>query len=167
MAAINTRIVHRSNALTKYAYGKDFTYDEAVLTGPGLKGRLTAAGIAAGATGVVAAAAVGPVRTAVERFLAPPGSGPSKEAQEKGFWNVRLLGQTTDGQCLEVKVAGQGDPGYGSTSKMLGQAAACLALDVPKAALRGGFWTPSTALGDKLIARLRRHADVEFEVLAD
>ena len=167
MAAINTRIVHRSNALTKYAYGKDFLYDEAVLTGPGLKGRLTAAGIAAGATGVVAAAAVGPVRTAVERFLAPPGSGPSKEAQKKGFWNVRLLGQTTDGQCLEVKVAGQGDPGYGSTSKMLGQAAACLALDVPKSAVRGGFWTPATALGDKLIARLRRHADVEFEVLSD
>ena len=39
MSAINTRIVHRSNALSKHGYGKDFTYDEAILTGPGLKGR--------------------------------------------------------------------------------------------------------------------------------
>ena len=44
---------------------------------------------------------------------------------------------------------------------------ACLALDVPRSAVRGGFWTPATALGDKLVTRLRRHADVEFEVLAD
>ena len=47
MSAINIRIVHRSNALAKHGYGKDFTYDEAILTGPGLKGRLVAAGIAA------------------------------------------------------------------------------------------------------------------------
>ena len=39
MSAINTRIVQRSNALSKKAYGADFTYDEAVLTGRGLKGR--------------------------------------------------------------------------------------------------------------------------------
>jgi short subunit dehydrogenase-like uncharacterized protein len=48
---------------------------------------------------------------------------------------------------------------------MLGQAAACLALDVPKSAVRGGFWTPATALGDRLVERLVNHADVEFEVL--
>jgi short subunit dehydrogenase-like uncharacterized protein len=167
MAAINTRIVHRTNALAKHRYGKDFLYDEAVLTGPGLKGRLTAAGISAGISGVLAASAVPPVRAAVERFVAPPGSGPDEAAQKKGFWNVRLLGVTADGRRLQVKVAGQGDPGYGSTSKMLGQAAACLALDVPKAALRGGFWTPATALGDRLVERLVKHADVEFEVLGE
>jgi short subunit dehydrogenase-like uncharacterized protein len=167
MAAINTRIVHRSNALAKHRYGKDFLYDEAVLTGPGLKGRLTAAGISAGISGVIAASAVPPVRAAVERFVAPPGSGPDEAAQKKGFWNVRLLGITADGHRLQVKLAGQGDPGYGSTSKMLGQAAACLALDVPKSAVRGGFWTPATALGDHLVERLVKHADVEFEVLGE
>jgi short subunit dehydrogenase-like uncharacterized protein len=165
MGAINTRVVHRTNALTKHAYGKDFLYDEAVLTGPGLKGRLTAAGVSAGISGVLAAGAVAPVRAVVERYVAPPGSGPDEAAQKKGFWNVRLLGLTADGRRLQVKVAGQGDPGYGSTSKMLGQAAACLALDVPKSKLRGGFWTPATALGDHLVERLVKHADVEFEVL--
>jgi short subunit dehydrogenase-like uncharacterized protein len=166
MSAVNTRIVHRTNALTRHSYGKEFVYDEAVLTGPGLKGRLTAAGITAGIAGVMAAGTIAPVRAAVERFIAPPGSGPSKDTQKKGFWDLRLLGQTADGRSLRIKVVGQGDPGYGSTSKMLGQAAACLALDVPKSKVRGGFWTPATALGDQLITRLEKHADVEFEVLA-
>ena len=39
MAAINTRIVQRTNALSKQAYGADFRYDEAVLRGDGFKGR--------------------------------------------------------------------------------------------------------------------------------
>src|SRR5260370_32396880 len=35
MATINTRTVHRSNLLMGFPYGKDFIYDELVLTGPG------------------------------------------------------------------------------------------------------------------------------------
>ena len=42
MAAINTKIVRRSNALSGYAYGKDFMYDEATLSGKGLKGKFRA-----------------------------------------------------------------------------------------------------------------------------
>ena len=38
MAAINTRIVHRTNALSKQAYGADFRYDEAVLARRRLQG---------------------------------------------------------------------------------------------------------------------------------
>ena len=38
-----------------------------------------------------------------------------------------------DGRTIRAKVAGDADPGYLSTSKMLGQAAACLAaLDKPE-----------------------------------
>ena len=40
MAGINTKIVRRSNALSNYNYGKDFKYDEAVMTGKGIKGQL-------------------------------------------------------------------------------------------------------------------------------
>jgi short subunit dehydrogenase-like uncharacterized protein len=167
MSAINTRIVHRSNALAKRGYGPDFAYDEAVLTGPGLKGRLVAAGIAAGLAGFVAAGSVGPLRTVVERFVAPPGSGPSEQARKKGFYDLRLIGRTAQGQSLRVKVTGQGDPGYGSTSKILGQAAACQALDIAKKDLRGGFWTPATAFGDRLIERLEKSADLEFVLLED
>jgi short subunit dehydrogenase-like uncharacterized protein len=50
---------------------------------------------------------------------------------------------------------------------MLGQAAACLALDVGKAAMPGGFWTPATILGDTLIARLTERAGLTFELEAD
>ena len=39
MAVINIRIVHRSNALSGYAYGKDFRYTEGTLTGDGAKGK--------------------------------------------------------------------------------------------------------------------------------
>ena len=39
MAIINTRNVHRSNMLMGFPYGKDFVYDEMVLTGAGREGR--------------------------------------------------------------------------------------------------------------------------------
>jgi len=166
MGAINTRIVHRSNALLDHAYGADFRYDEAVLTGKGLKGRLRATGVAAGIAGFMAAAAIGPSRAVLERFVLPaPGSGPSPEAQDKGFYDLRFLGLTDDGQRLKVKVTGDRDPGYGSTSKILGQAAASLALDLAKPELPGGIWTPASAFGDRLFARLEKHSGLAFEVI--
>jgi len=61
-------------------------------------------------------------------------------------------------------VTGKGDPGYGSTSKMLGQAAAWLALELPKRKVRGGFWTPATIFDDEFIDRLVEHAGMTFEV---
>ena len=167
MSAINTRIVHRSNALAKPGYGKDFMYDETILTGPGLKGRLVAAGIAAGLAGFVAAGSSGRCGRWSSDSSLRRGPGPSEQAQKKGFYDLRLFGRTAKGQSLRVKVTGQGDPGYGSTSKILGQAAACLALDIAKKDLRGGFWTPATAFGDTLIERLEKFADLEFLVLED
>ena len=38
MAAINTRVVQRSNAVMNYAYGSEFKYDEAMMTGGGVLG---------------------------------------------------------------------------------------------------------------------------------
>jgi short subunit dehydrogenase-like uncharacterized protein len=165
MSAINTRIVHRTNALSGYPYGADFVYDEAVLTGPGLKGRLAAGAMVAGLAGFMLAGALGPVRAALERFVLPkPGQGPSAESQRRGFFDLRFSGTTADGRQIRTKVTGDRDPGYGSTGKMLGQAAACLALDIDKAAAPGGFWTPASLLGDRLIERLTRHAGLAFEV---
>jgi short subunit dehydrogenase-like uncharacterized protein len=166
MSGINTRIVHRSNALLDGAYGAGFTYGEAVLTGKGIKGRLAAAGMTAGIGGLLAAGAVAPARWALERFVLPaPGEGPSAEAQKNGFFDLRFVGRTADGQEIRTKVTGDRDPGYGSTAKMLGQAAACLALDVAKADKPGGFWTPATLFGDRLIDRLTAHSGLVFEVL--
>ncbi len=166
MAAINTRVVQRSNALSSRAYGEDFRYDEAVLTGAGYKGRLSALALACGLGAFMAAGAIKPTRWLLERFVVPkPGEGPSEESQLRGFYDLRFVGRTADGKVLRVKVGGDRDPGYGSTAKMLGEAAICLARDIAKADQPGGFWTPATLLGDKLVARLQAHAGLQFEVL--
>ena len=100
-------------------------------------------------------------------MLPKPGEGPSPEAQRKGFFDLRFVGTTADGRQIRTKVTGDRDPGYGSTGKMLGQAAACLALDVDKAATPGGFWTPATIFGDRLIQRLTAHSGLTFELVPD
>jgi short subunit dehydrogenase-like uncharacterized protein len=164
MAGINTRVVHRSNGLTGCAYGRDFKYDEAMMTGDGLKGRLMATGITAGLGGFFVAAAIPPARMALERFVVPkPGEGPSPQSQEKGHFDIRFFGATASGKNLEVKVTGDRDPGYGSTAKMLGEAAACLALD--NEGKPGGFWTPSTLMGDALLKRLEAHSGLTFSIV--
>jgi short subunit dehydrogenase-like uncharacterized protein len=168
MSAINTRIVQRSNALLEQAWGKDFTYDEAVLVGRGAKGRLSAAGMTAGLAAFMVAGALPPARWALERFVLPaPGEGPSPEAQRKGFFDIRFHGTTADGSILRAKVTGDRDPGYGSTGKMLGQAGACLAQDVGKDDRPGGFWTPATIFGERLVERLRADAGLTFGILED
>ena len=166
MAAINTRIVHRSNALSQHAYGRDFRYDEGLLTGRGFKGRAASLGMVAGIAGLMAASALPPARWALERFVLPaPGEGPSPEAQREGFFDLRFLGKTADGRSLRTRVTGDSDPGYGSTAKMLGQAGLCLANDIAKTERAGGFWTPATVFGDRLIARLQANAGLRFEIM--
>lgn len=166
MAGINSRVVLRSHALAGAPWGQDFRYDESMIAGRGLKGRAMALGITAGLGGLVALLATPLTRPLVERLLLPaPGTGPSPQAQENGFWDFRFHGVTRDGRRLQARVTGDRDPGYGSTAKMLGEAAVCLALDIPKAQVPGGFWTPSTALGEALRARLVAHAGVAFTVV--
>ncbi|MCA8063344.1 saccharopine dehydrogenase family protein [Burkholderia sp. AU38729] len=170
MAAINERVVHRSNALAGNAYGSRFTYDEAVMTGTGLKGRLTAVTMVAGLGAFMVGVVIKPVRGLMERFLLPkPGEGPSAAAQLAGRYDLRFFGRTDDGKTLRVKVTGDRDPGYGSTGKMLGQAAISLALDCVgdgvKTGRGGGFWTPATIFDARYIERLVHHAGLRFEVI--
>ncbi|OEY67620.1 saccharopine dehydrogenase family protein [Marinobacter sp. X15-166B] len=166
MAAINTRIVHRSNALQGAAYGENFTYDEAMMTGRGLKGRVAAYGLVAGLGGFMLGSAIKPTRWALERFVLPkPGEGPTAEAQKNGFYDLRFVGHTAAGQTITTKVTGDADPGYGSTSKMLGEAAACLAFDIGATDQPGGFWTPAALFGDQLLTRLTERAGLTFEVV--
>lgn len=161
MAAINTRVVHRTNALKNKAYGEQFLYDESMFT----KGRFAATMMSLGLGGFMMLAAIGPTRALLEKFVVPkPGEGPTPEQQENGFYDLRFLGKTDAGEVIRAKVTGDRDPGYGSTGKMLAQAGICLAQDIPKSALVGGFWTPATAMGDTLIRRLEQHAGLTFEL---
>jgi short subunit dehydrogenase-like uncharacterized protein len=168
MAAINTRVVHRSNALQGYAWSDQFTYDEATLMGKGVAGRIRATGLVTALGVFMGFAAMSASRKLLERFVLPaPGEGPSPEDQEKGFYDLRFLAKTEQGDSLRCKVTGDRDPGDGSTAKMLGEAAVCMARDTDKQTLGGGFWTPSLAMGQFLVNRLQANAGLEFSCTKD
>lgn len=150
MATINTRNVHRSNLLMGFPYGKEFVYDEMMLAGPGEKGEAMAKAIV-GANASMGGPG-GP----------KPGEGPSKEERETGMYDILFVGLTPDGKQIRASVKGDRDPGYGSTSKMIGESAVCLVREAKDVA--GGIWTPGAALGDRLIKRLTDHAGLQFTV---
>ena len=149
MAAINTRNVHRTNALTGFSFGRDFVYDEMVMTGAGEKGEQIAKGMATQGSGM-------------EGDKGPkPGEGPSREERENGFYDLVFLGVGADGRKLAASVKGDKDPGYGSTSKMIAETALALAEDDTVA---GGVWTPGAALGLPLAERLQKSAGIVFAI---
>ncbi len=149
MALVNTRNVHRSNMLMGFPYGQDFIYDEMVLTGDGEQGQ-------ANAKLVMAANAekTGPNAPKV-------GEGPSKEKRDNGYFDLLYVAVDPDGRRVRAGVKGKGDPGYGLTAKMISECALCLLRDAPE--VKGGFWTPGAAMGDRLIKRLVEHAGLTFE----
>ncbi len=161
MAATNTRVVFRSHALLGMPWGEDFTYGESMMTGDGLGGRAKALGVGAAMGGFMGVASLGPLRSLLGKVLPEPGEGPSPEKQEAGFYDLRFHGVTPDGDEIMVKVTGDRDPGYGSTSKILAEAATTLA----ESDVAGGFWTPATALGDPFVEALVNHAGLTFDVL--
>lgn len=162
MAGVNTKVVRRSNALLGYAYGKGFRYDEAMLTGAGPLGLAKATATSAGTAAVMRAMRIGALRRAVAGRLPQPGDGPSKEQREKGYFDIALRAEHPDdaSKALLGTIRGDRDPGYGSTSKMLGESAMCLAKDELTAP--GGFWTTASALGEPLLARMAQNAGVTF-----
>lgn len=165
MAGINTRIVHRSHALSGKIYGPEFLYEEAMLTGDGRAGAKRARRIGVGTKLFMVAVAIAPFRWLAQRFLPKPGEGPSPEEQENGCFELVFTGRTGDGDKVTLEVTGDRDPGYGSTAKMLGEAGVCLAMDLEKSDRPGGFWTPSTAFGDRLVRRLEQHAGLTFTII--
>lgn len=163
MGLINMRVVRRSNALLDFAYGKNFRYSEATMTGPGIGGRVKAVAASAAFKAFMAASAVDLTRKFLVKPLLPDqGDGPGKDERESGFFKLRLVGRTAAGERIRVRVTGDRDPGYGSTSKMIAESAICLARD--KLSVGGGFWTPASAMGEQLLGRLRASAGVQFDV---
>ncbi len=161
LAASNSRVVMRTNALLGYPYGRDFRYVEGMSTGPGpgLVAWLHAAGMTAGTAGFFAAVALPPTRWLLARTVLPrPGEGPSKETRERGRFTTRFVA-VADGEGsgpparVFGSVHGMQDPGYGETAKMLSESAMCLAFDEQPG--KGGILTPAACLGMRLIDRLR------------
>lgn len=162
MAAINTRVVRRSNALQKYQYGEDFRYDEAMLMGNGPGGYMKAAMLAGMSTMMMLSTAFTPTRNLLQKIVPKPGEGPSRQAIENGYFKTELFGRDKSDPVNKLKVCvdGKGDPGYGATSKMLAESAVCLAKDdLPES---GGILTPSVAMGEHLLQRLQDNAGMTF-----
>lgn len=160
MSPFNTRVVRRSCALFEQwqdPYGPDFTYQEYLKFNPPfdwLQAIAATAGMALFATMMQQA----PLRRLLQPLLPQPGSGPSEQTMNQGWFRCELLGTAVDGRKVKGLIYDQGDPGNRATVKFLCESALSLALQgdaLPGAPQRGGILTPATGLGDVLAKRLR------------
>ena len=163
MAAINTKVVRRTNALLGYPYGHDFRYQEGTVMPWGSFGLPLAFASATASAAAMAAIGVPALRRFIGKRLPQPGEGPSQALRESGYYVLDLYGRYPQAprQDLCLRIRGDRDPGYGSTAKMLAESAVCLAqddLDSP-----GGVLTPAAAMGSALVSRLSARAGLTFE----
>jgi len=155
MAAANTRIVRRSNALQNWAYGRSLQYGEVMGVARGPAGAAVAGAMALGLRAFAGAMTVPPTRKILDLVLPSPGAGPSVSTQRTGWFRSQVTARTEDGRRYRAVVAGPGDPGYAATAVMAGETALALALDRDRLPPGSGSLTPATGLGDVLVQRLR------------
>lgn len=156
LPTIDPQVVLRS-ARELGEYGPDFQYGHYLQIRSGLQLALGIAGVGA----VVALAQLGPTRELL-RKVRNPGEGPSAEERARGWFQVTFHGKSASRRVV-TRVSG-GDPGYAETSKMVSEAALCLAFDRERLPARAGILTPAVAFGERLIERLLA-AGIRFELL--
>ncbi len=165
MQSIDTRIVHRSNALSGWKYGRNLVYRELMAVSSGFAAFVTS--LVFPIVGVLLYIPF--TRGLIKRIVPQPGEGPSQHLLDNGFFKVSFWGkgksQVTGKE--EVVKGGltclNGDAGYRQTAKFVAETAISLAQDGPSLPPVYGVLTPSTALGDVLLNRLRKQG-VDFYV---
>lgn len=160
MSSYNTRVVRRSHALARgpeapSGYGGRFRYRERVATGRGTRGLARAQAVRLGLAALWLGLTAPGLSAVGKRLLPSPGSGPSAQERARGGFELRTRTTTSRGAAYLATVAAEGDPGYAATSVMLGQSALALALDGDRCHRTGGVLTPSVAMGEVLVERLR------------
>ncbi|MGB5324848.1 MAG: saccharopine dehydrogenase NADP-binding domain-containing protein [Pseudomonadales bacterium] len=88
------------------------------------------------------------------KLIPKPGQGPPKWMLTQGAFSVSVNAKSENGRSATAVVSGKGDPGYGATSKMLGEVALCLLKPDKHKPDATGVLTPATALGNALVKRL-------------
>ena len=152
MEEVNRRVVHRTNSLLDYPYGRDFEYRELFFLPRGPGGFLAALFGRVGMALAKPLLSFPPTRWLVKMVAFPkPGEGPRVALEGGGSFEARLEKPET-GEVL-VEVAADRDPGYGATSIMLAESAILLARTREREA-EGGILTPAAALGAPLAERL-------------
>jgi short subunit dehydrogenase-like uncharacterized protein len=148
-------VLRSARALDRY--GPEFRYAHYIV----VKRLPTLAMLGAGAAALATLAQVKPTRDLLLKYM-DQGDGPSEAKRSESWFNVRFKGEG-GGRRVIVEVSG-GDPGYGETSKMLAEAAMCLAHDkLPRTA---GQVTPAVAMGHRLTERLI-DAAIRFHIVSD
>jgi short subunit dehydrogenase-like uncharacterized protein len=154
LPTIDPQIVLRS-ARSLDRYGPEFSYEHFAQ----FKRLPMMVGTIAGAGVLMAGSQLSLTRKGLLK-LKDVGDGPDEAKREASWFKLRLIGEG-GGETVTTQVSG-GDPGYTETSKMLSEAAMCLAYDkLPKVS---GQTTTAVAMGDALITRLQK-AGITFEVL--
>ena len=127
---------------------------------------LQSAGMVASLAVIAGVIQVPPLRRLLESIIPQPGSGPTEQTMNEGWFRCELLGWGSEGQRVRGLIADVGDPGNRATVKFVCESALCLAVDfdrLPGGLARGGILTPATGLGDVLVERLRQ-AGMELKV---
>jgi short subunit dehydrogenase-like uncharacterized protein len=155
MAATNTRVVRRSNALQDWEYGRRFRYREVMGFEDNALGFAKAAAMTGGLAAFAGAMAWSQSRALLDRVLPSPGEGPSEKTRNNGLFRIEIHGRTSTGARYIADVAAHGDPGYAATAVMLGESALALALDGDQLPSRAGILTPATGIGLPLVQRLQ------------
>jgi short subunit dehydrogenase-like uncharacterized protein len=167
MAAPNSRIVRRSNALLDWAYGRTLRYAETMSMGSSIVAPVAAAMATAGNAAVLG---LGSryfnklPRRLLERIAPKPGTGPSERVRDKGHYRVETYTTTSTGARYRATMAQRGDYGYKATAVLLGECALALAFDRNELSDLHGVLTPAAALGDALLVRLPK-AGVTLETV--
>jgi short subunit dehydrogenase-like uncharacterized protein len=147
MPTIDREVVLRSAAGLR-RYGPRFRYGHNLRVGS----LAAVAGAGAGAAALFTLAQLPPTRRLL-LSLKQPGDGPTPEERARNRFCVTFVG--TAGETSAVVQVRGGDPGYGDTAKMIGEAALCLSDDRDELPDRAGILTPVLAMGGALLPRLR------------
>lgn len=153
---VDIEVVLRS-AANMDIYGPNFSYGHyaGIKSTPALIGGVLGMGV------VFSLAQFAPTRNLL-LSLRKPGDGPDKEQRESNSFRLSFIGKSKT-KTVKTEVTG-GDPGYGDTSKMLGESALCLIHDRAEIPEKFGVITPATAMAEKLIPRLEK-AGIQFRTV--
>nr|XP_018261104.1 uncharacterized protein I303_06825 [Kwoniella dejecticola CBS 10117]OBR83262.1 hypothetical protein I303_06825 [Kwoniella dejecticola CBS 10117] len=156
-------------------YGKEMKYEESMDIGRGKIGSSIFSFCLFFVFGLFYASKL--IRKLCTYILPKAGEGVSDEQLFKASYAVTNLSTSTplpDGRTVQISTTfkGQGDPGYLNTCYLLAESALALTLDkdkLPIPASKGGLLTPSIAMGDVLVDRLRKSGKFEIssEILGE
>ena len=156
MSGINTRIVRRTNAISDFSYGKNFSYSEVYSFKKGLSGFFNAVIMLIMLASLQLSMKVRPLLWILRKIVFPkPGEGPSNQKRIDGFFKLKIIGLKNNIQKISITIIGDSDPGYSATAKMLTESSLSILLNNEKIPDNYGVLTPASGIGLVIIDRLK------------